>query len=618
MKIAIIDTGVDKSHRRLKNALISGISIFHRDNKWHFSEDFSDHLGHGTACAGIIHSHIPDAELIAIKIFHKGEQTKEDYLIEALRWIAQDEKIKLVNISLGAGGAPNPVISELCDSLMRRGTILVAAANNDICKKDYPAALPSVIGVLAGQVKKNIFGITPDGYIVGKGSLQRVASLEGKDIITTGTSYATPHIVGIIARMLRNNPQMDTSNVLKKLEDESTPNVKPIQYMSRLSFYKKPTYQSAGDELKGISLFTEQKFKWVGRIAVFPISEKEMKQFIDFDHMVKYPVSLKIDYPRTFSSFNVNNDKKFLRDIPSDAQFDQFDTLVIGYFYDSLWEGNIVFGNRLINKALEKRKNFFVYDKRVAEYIEERLKENNLGYKPEIYLPKIERDDYLEYSSFEFLPNVDCPVMMVIGTSNKQGKFTTQLRIKEAMEKEGYKVGFMSTEPQGELFGANFVFPSGHMRMIDLKSIELVPFLRNVFKGICHYNAPHIIITGSQGAFMPYNPVTAIPMMGTLESIGTLYGALPDIIACSINPNDDIEVINKITLVAKLYSNCQIAFYAITPWENIAGGGKRKLGSQELGNRIEYYERHLDAPVINVMESKSIKIIVERIEKLCS
>lgn len=41
------------------------------------------------------------------------------------------------------------------------------------------------------------------------------------------------------------------------------------------------------------------------------------------------------------------------------------------------------------------------------------------------------------------------PTVAVVGTGSKQGKFTLQLQFKNFMEKLGYKVGFLSSEPNG-------------------------------------------------------------------------------------------------------------------------------------------------------------------------
>jgi uncharacterized NAD-dependent epimerase/dehydratase family protein len=620
MKIAIIDTGIDRFHPKLKHAAISGVSIYNQDGVWESGYDFSDHIGHGTACASIIHKHIPEAKLFAIKIYKEDYIVREDSLIEALKWIDSNPEIKIVNISLGVSGMANPKLSEICQQLQAKGVIIVASCNNDISKKDFPAAFPSVIGVLAGQIKKSKeYGITYDGYFIAKGSIQRVAWAGGTELMVTGTSYATPHLSGIIACLLQEYPKLSFEQIRTKLTKTANDQIFPMQFMTRTSYYKKPTLLNEFDTEKVRNEFTaKHKFNWINKIAIFPISEKEMKQFTDFPYLSSFEIALEIDYPRTLSSFHINNDKNTLRNIPSDEEFERFDTLIVGYYLDSLWEGNIVFGNSLIDEALKRNKNFFLYDKRVVKYIEKRIKELQIKHLPHIYTPEVRVTDYELYSSFEFLPQVNCPVLMVIGTGNRQGKFTTQLRIIDILNKEGYRTGFVSTEPHGELFGANYVFPIGYMRNVNLRSIEFVPFLRNIYRGISYFIKPHIIVTGTQGAFMPYNVLSTSPLMGAVESVGYVYGVLPDIIVCAINPNDWIEAIKKNTLIAKLYSKSQIAFYVITPWEKTENGGSRRLSDEELKERINFYQQELKLPVIDIMKDDNNSFVLDRIETLCT
>ena len=56
MKIAIIDSGIDVNHIRLKDCKVIGVSLkYSEDDKLIVSDNWVDNLGHGTACAAIIH-----------------------------------------------------------------------------------------------------------------------------------------------------------------------------------------------------------------------------------------------------------------------------------------------------------------------------------------------------------------------------------------------------------------------------------------------------------------------------------------------------------------------------------------------------------------------------------
>jgi hypothetical protein len=474
---------------------------------------------------------------------------------------------------------------------------------------------------MSGQVKKSTdIGCfsEEEAYFIAKGSIQRVAWNEGKDLIVTGTSYATPHLVGLIANIITESPSYTFDDIKQELIRRSNKNIKPLQFIEKTSYYKIPLIRSKYLEEYALDLFNPQKrLNWINRMGIFPISEKEMKQFIDFSHLVQFDISTMFDYPRTFSSFGINDDKYYKRTLPTEKELKDFDTLVVGYYYDNLWEGNIIFGNQLVDLAIKNNKHFFVYDHRLYDHLCQQLKAGS----HHVYMPQIDKSAYEKTNAFRLLPNVSCPIVMVIGTGNKQGKFTAQLRIKDILEKEGYSTGFVSTEPQGELFGANFVYPYGYMSTVNLAPIERLLLLRNIFKGICEYIKPHIILTGSQGALIPETPLTPVPYLGAMDSIGMVYGSLPDIVVCAISPDDSITHIKQTVFLAQLYSKCKVAFYIMTPWNKPQRGKftEDTYLSEELFNeKADYFQKELKVPVINIMDNRNNKLIIESIERICN
>lgn len=616
-RIAIIDSGIDTRHHRLSKASVVSVRISRPGKEWIVESGAEDTLGHGTACAGIIHKHVPDIELVGIKIIEKGRLTREDSLILALKWIAEQDDIRLVYVSMGSTGSPNAELSDICDTLFGQGKMIVASCDNDINRTNYPAAFRSVLGVCSGQVNDGKrYGYTSGGYFVAKGSIQRVATTDDKDLIVTGTSYAAAHFTGIVAETMRTT-DCSSEELIESLIRRSDPTVIPMQYQSRTSYNRKPILLNA-DEQEFVSkeLDPGRKLEWVGRVAIFPVAEKEMKHFSEFPSEIRYPVSLKIDYP--FSLHDLSRQKEsVLRSIPTDEQFEAFDTLVIGYYMDSLWEKNLIFGNKLIDEAIKRNKNFFVYDQRVKSYILSRIEHWGVA-SPRIYSPLIDEKDYEKFWDSQFLPNPKAPVLMVIGTGSRQGKFTTQLRLREILNKEGYKTGFVSTEPHGELFGANYCFPSGHMRAVRLNANEIVIFTRNLYKALSHYIKPDIIVTGTQSAFIPPDPLASLPVMCAMESVGYLYGALPDLVVCSIDPYDKVDLILKTIRTANYFSNCKVLFFVVSPWTLKANGEKIPVPEDILRERIQYYVAKLKKPVVNMMDKANDSMILKAIEDACS
>jgi subtilisin family serine protease len=105
-KIAIVDSGIHATHPHVVE-IAGGVSLV--------SDDYSDHLGHGTAVAGAIREKAPDAQLYSVKIFDRRLSTKFDVLLRALTWCVEN-KMDVINLSIGAG-KPLPEIGPLIISV---------------------------------------------------------------------------------------------------------------------------------------------------------------------------------------------------------------------------------------------------------------------------------------------------------------------------------------------------------------------------------------------------------------------------------------------------------------------------------------------------------------------
>ena len=74
VKVGIIDSGIESSHDIFKDSdAIKGGVVIEYENDEVVLKDYKgfDQYGHGTACAGIIHSIAKDAELYSIQVLGK-------------------------------------------------------------------------------------------------------------------------------------------------------------------------------------------------------------------------------------------------------------------------------------------------------------------------------------------------------------------------------------------------------------------------------------------------------------------------------------------------------------------------------------------------------------------
>jgi subtilisin family serine protease len=208
--VAIIDSGINPFHPHVHG--VSGVISFRMDETADIIEnpDFSDHIGHGTAIAGVIREKAPDADMYAVKIFYDKLKAPVDLLIAGLKW-AIDENMKIIHLSLGTEqDACKARLGQLCREAYRKHIIMVAAARSpedDI----FPAGLPGVIGVYWNRQCRKGEIICHPGCRIEFGASGRPRKLTGipENMNFSGHSFAAAQVTGKIAALLEGNPQAE-------------------------------------------------------------------------------------------------------------------------------------------------------------------------------------------------------------------------------------------------------------------------------------------------------------------------------------------------------------------------------------------------------------------------
>ena len=221
VSIAIIDSGIDTEHPDLKGKVHESVEA-QNDNKrvLFVPSETGDSAGHGTACAGIISSIAKDSELYSIKVL--GAQASGDghAFLAGLEY-AIKRKFRIINLSLGTTKpqffAP---LHDLLDRAYQAGCIVVAAANN-LPQPSFPSVFSSSLISVSKNEENDPFHF---GFRFGEvieltapGVNVRTAWLGGGYRSLTGNSFACPHIVGIIALLLENYPNLTPFQVKSAL-----------------------------------------------------------------------------------------------------------------------------------------------------------------------------------------------------------------------------------------------------------------------------------------------------------------------------------------------------------------------------------------------------------------
>jgi subtilisin family serine protease len=213
VRVAVVDSGIDADHPAV-GGIAGGVALeYDPDAPGQVRATEGPHedlFGHGTACAGIIRSLAPKAELYSVRVLGSRLAGKGVVFAAGLRW-AIDHRMQVVNLSLSTGRREHfSTFHELVDQAYFACTALVCAVNN-VAGPSYPSQFAAVFSVAANQATdpfRFAYNPTPPVEFGAPGIDVQVAWLHGSTVTATGNSFAAPCITGHIARILGKHPRL--------------------------------------------------------------------------------------------------------------------------------------------------------------------------------------------------------------------------------------------------------------------------------------------------------------------------------------------------------------------------------------------------------------------------
>jgi hypothetical protein len=217
VSVALIDSGVERSVLEAKfGAAIHPIegAVFRADTP--LPQPYTGHQSspHGTTVADIVLTIAPRARIYSADVFGPTGTTEVETVIRALQYATDVWKCKVINLSLGVPEAKlqqlpkrHMFLKAIEEGYYKDVLIFAAAHNEHPLTRSYPAAFaPPLISVDKGLFDDPLqfayrLRDTVEFQAHGRGYLGPFAR-------EPATSWATPHLAGIAARILSLRPEM--------------------------------------------------------------------------------------------------------------------------------------------------------------------------------------------------------------------------------------------------------------------------------------------------------------------------------------------------------------------------------------------------------------------------
>lgn len=229
VRIAVIDSGIEVSHPRLRDLeIVESVSFEERDGTIDIIEDdTSDSFGHGTAVADLIHRAAPEAEIGSFRVIDARSLSRTHMICAGVREAIR-RRYHILNCSFGCRGLAKFILphKEWADEAFVCGIHVVAACSNtDNDEAEWPSHFTSVCGVDLADTDEDEIFFRPDHLVSfsASGENLEVAWLNGGVQIQTGTSFAAPKISAHIARILSVHPGIPPSMMQTFLSAVSKP-----------------------------------------------------------------------------------------------------------------------------------------------------------------------------------------------------------------------------------------------------------------------------------------------------------------------------------------------------------------------------------------------------------
>ncbi len=225
----VIDTGIRTTHQQFGGRATWGTNTTGDGNN-------TDCNGHGTHVSGTIggstYGLAKGVHLVAVKVLDCGGSGSFAGVAAGIDWVTQNHTSgpAVANMSLGAQGSDAATENAVRNSIADGVTYGIASGNSNANACNFtPARVAEAITVNAStssdaRASFSNYGSCTDIFAPGQSITSSWNSSDTASNTISGTSMATPHVVGAAALYLADHPTASPATVQSAMKANATPN----------------------------------------------------------------------------------------------------------------------------------------------------------------------------------------------------------------------------------------------------------------------------------------------------------------------------------------------------------------------------------------------------------
>ena len=228
VNVYIVDTGIRRTHTQFGGRAFVGFDSVGD------GQNTNDCNGHGTHVSGTVggstYGVAKAVRLFAVRVLNCSGSGTNSGVIAGVDWVTANHVSPAVaNMSLG-GGVSTALDTAVNNSINSGVTYAIAAGNsNTNASNSSPARVAAAITVGSSTMSDarssfSNFGSVVDIFAPGSSILSSYNTSDTATATLSGTSMATPHVTGVAARFLQNNPAASPATVRNAIVNAATLN----------------------------------------------------------------------------------------------------------------------------------------------------------------------------------------------------------------------------------------------------------------------------------------------------------------------------------------------------------------------------------------------------------